>query len=183
MKTLSLSEVKMKLSQFIEEVSDTDIPLTITRNGQSVAVLLSQELYQGWEETLAIMRDPKFYPLVLENVHQLNRGEGISLTADELLSARSGATSARHQPVRIKILPKVRSDITALHPEVQAKIYGYMRKISDNAESGTLLKDKLDGLATFAIGKYKIIFRLRMFAVEIILVDTRATTYEDAKRL
>lgn len=183
MKTLSLSEVKMKLSQFIEEVSDTDIPLTITRNGQSVAVLLSRELYEGWEETLAAMRDPKFYPVVLENVHQLNRGEGISLTAHELLSDRPEAKPARHQPVRIKILPAVRNAITALHPEVQAKIYSYLRKISDNSETGILLKDRLDGLAVFLIGKYKIIFRLRMHAIEIVLVDTRATTYEDVKHL
>lgn len=41
MKTLSLSEAKMKLSGLIEEVSATDEEIVITKNGAPAAVLIS----------------------------------------------------------------------------------------------------------------------------------------------
>lgn len=44
MKTLPLSEVKMKLSQLIDEISSQDEQVTITRNGRPAAVLISREL-------------------------------------------------------------------------------------------------------------------------------------------
>jgi antitoxin YefM len=54
MKTLSLSEVKMKLSQLVESVKETDQEIVITRNGRPVAVLLSVNEFEGWKETLSI---------------------------------------------------------------------------------------------------------------------------------
>ncbi len=177
MKTLSLSEVKMKLSQFVEEVSDTDNPISITRNGRSVAILLSQELFDGWVETLNIMHDPGYYDSVLDNVHQLNRGEGISLTADELFKDRTNPKRTRQQPVRIKVLPKVKNEITSLHPDIQAKVYKYLRKIASEEEAGKMLKHRLDGLAVFQVGQYRVVYRLRMHAIELVNIDTRESSY------
>jgi antitoxin YefM len=54
MKTLSLSEVKMKLSQLVESVKETDQEIVITRNGRPVAVLVSVNEFEGWKETLSI---------------------------------------------------------------------------------------------------------------------------------
>jgi antitoxin YefM len=54
MKTLSLSEVKIKLSQLVESVKETDQEIVITRNGRPVAVLVSVNEFEGWKETLSI---------------------------------------------------------------------------------------------------------------------------------
>ena len=54
MKTLSLSEVKMKLSQLVDSVKETDQEIVITRNGRPVAVLVSANEFEGWKETLSI---------------------------------------------------------------------------------------------------------------------------------
>lgn len=54
MKTLSLSEVKMKLSQLVESVKETGQEIVITRNGRPVAVLVSVNEFEGWKETLSI---------------------------------------------------------------------------------------------------------------------------------
>ncbi len=178
MKTLSLSEVKMKLSQFVEEVSETTNPISVTRNGQSVAVLMSQELYDGWKETLHIMQDPKFLESVLRGIHLLDRGEGISLTAGELLENRSENYKKPPQPVRIKIHPETKTVINDFHPQIQSKIYESLLRIAGKQESGTLLKDRLDGLALSHIGDYRIIYRWRMHAIEIIAIDVRETAYQ-----
>ena len=57
MKTLSLSEAKMKLSALVEEVHGTDQEVVITRNGVPVAVLVSPDEFESWRETAAIRLD------------------------------------------------------------------------------------------------------------------------------
>jgi antitoxin YefM len=57
MKVLPLSEVKMKLSQLVEEVSSLDEEITITRNGKPVAIIVSLDEFDSWKETLAIRAD------------------------------------------------------------------------------------------------------------------------------
>ena len=57
MKTLSLSEAKMKLSALIETLSNTDEEVMITKNGSPAAVLISPDEYESWQETLAIRSD------------------------------------------------------------------------------------------------------------------------------
>ena len=57
MKTLSLSEAKMKLSELVESVKSTDEEVVITRNGRPAAVLVSPDEFDSWKETLAVRSD------------------------------------------------------------------------------------------------------------------------------
>ena len=57
MKTLSLSEAKMKLSALVESVKATDEEIIITKNGSPAAVLVSPDEYESWQETLAVRSD------------------------------------------------------------------------------------------------------------------------------
>ena len=57
MKTLPLSEVKMKLSELVEKVNGRDEVITITRNGKTAAVIVSPDEYESWQETLTIRAD------------------------------------------------------------------------------------------------------------------------------
>lgn len=57
MKTLSLSEVKMKLSELVENVHSTDKEIVITKNGRPAAVLVSPDEYESWKETADIKSD------------------------------------------------------------------------------------------------------------------------------
>jgi len=58
MKTLSLSEVKMKLSELIENVCSTDDEIIITKNGRPAAVLVSPEEFESLKETIEIKSNP-----------------------------------------------------------------------------------------------------------------------------
>ena len=57
MKTLSLSEAKMKLSNLVENVYSTDEEVVITKNGRPAAVLVSPDEYESWKETIAVKSD------------------------------------------------------------------------------------------------------------------------------
>jgi antitoxin YefM len=57
MKTLSLSEAKMKLSALVDAVRATDEEVVITKNGAPAAVLVSPDEFESWRETIAIRFD------------------------------------------------------------------------------------------------------------------------------
>ena len=57
MKTLSLSEAKMKLSGLVDMVSKTDEEIVITKNGSPAAVLISPDEFESLKETIAVRSD------------------------------------------------------------------------------------------------------------------------------
>lgn len=57
MKYVPLSEVKAKLSELVDQVAARDEEVVITRNGRATAVLLSQDQFEGWRETVEILAD------------------------------------------------------------------------------------------------------------------------------
>ncbi len=75
-KTLSLSEVKMKLSALVEGVVAKDDEIIITRNGKPAAVILSAEEYEGWKETQEIKANPELMREIQEGLKALQKGKG-----------------------------------------------------------------------------------------------------------
>jgi len=84
MKTLSLSEAKMKLSALIEALNATDEEVVITRNGVPAAVLVSPDEFESWRETLAIRLDDEGMAEVREGLAALRKGEASLYTLEEL---------------------------------------------------------------------------------------------------
>ena len=73
MKVLPLSEVKTKLSELVDVVERRDEPITITRNGKPIAIIVSKDEYDGWQETVEILRDPQFLKEIRDGVRRLAR--------------------------------------------------------------------------------------------------------------
>lgn len=84
MKTLPLSEVKMKLSELVERVSRTDEEITITKNGRPAAVLVSTDEFEGWKETLEITSDSGMMADIKKGLRALKKTRKL-YTLDELL--------------------------------------------------------------------------------------------------
>ena len=75
MKTLPLSEVKMKLSQLIQEVSSQDAEITITRNGKPAAILISPDEFDSWKETVAIRSNTELMKEIRRGLRGLTRAK------------------------------------------------------------------------------------------------------------
>jgi antitoxin YefM len=88
MKTLSLSEVKMKLSAVVDQVNTTDEEVVITKNGRPAAVLISPDEYEGWKETLAVRSDQELMNEIKSGLQQLKKGEAKLYTLEELLGGK-----------------------------------------------------------------------------------------------
>jgi antitoxin YefM len=85
MKVLPLSEVKMKLSQLVEEVSSLDEEITITRNGKPVAIIVSPDEFDSWKETLAIRVDAELMAEIRRGLEDIKKKRKL-YTLEELFT-------------------------------------------------------------------------------------------------
>ncbi len=83
MRTLSLSEAKMKLSELIDRVHSTDEEVVITKNGRPAAVLISPDEFEGWKETITIKSDSDFMKEIRKGISALKK-ESKLYTLEEL---------------------------------------------------------------------------------------------------
>ena len=84
MKTLSISEAKMKLSALIDSIGVTDEEVVITKNGRPAAVLVSPDEFEGWRETLAVRSDTELMEEIKKGLHTLKKKKAALYTLDEL---------------------------------------------------------------------------------------------------
>jgi prevent-host-death family protein len=84
MKTLSVSEAKMKLSGLIDAVNATDEEVLITKNGRPAAVLVSPEEFESLKETVAVRSDSSLRKEIKKGLRALKAKKAKVFTLEEL---------------------------------------------------------------------------------------------------
>jgi prevent-host-death family protein len=84
MKTLSLSEAKMKLSSLVDAVSNTDEEVVITKNGSPAAVLVSPDEFESWKETVSVRSDAALMSEIKKGLKALKSRKARLYTLEEL---------------------------------------------------------------------------------------------------
>ena len=84
MKTLPLSEVKMKLSALVDSVNSTEQEIIITKNGKPVAVLVSPDEFERWRETLSIKSDMDLMAEIKKGTAALKKKKAKLYSLEEL---------------------------------------------------------------------------------------------------
>ena len=87
MKTLSLSEAKMKLSALIDSIGITDEEIVITKNGRPAAVLVSPDEFESWQETLIVRSDIELMEEIKRGLSAIKRKKASLYTLDELFES------------------------------------------------------------------------------------------------
>ncbi len=85
MKILPISKVKTNLSRILSVLEQADEAVTITRNGRPVAVIMSKDMYDGWQDTLEILSDSGFAKEIRDGIRRLRRTKR-RYTIDELFA-------------------------------------------------------------------------------------------------
>jgi antitoxin YefM len=55
---VSYTDLRANLATYIDEALDSRAPITVTRQGRGNVVIISQEEYEGLEETVHLLRSP-----------------------------------------------------------------------------------------------------------------------------
>ena len=64
--------------------------------------------------------------------------------------------------------------IRGLHPEIKRKIKGSLKNIATEPNSGKLLKEELEGLRSFRVSRFRIIYRIaKPREIQIIAIGPR----------
>lgn len=84
MKTLSVSEAKMKLSGLIDALNATDEEVMITKNGRPAAVLVSPEEFESLKETVAVRSDSSLMKEIKKGLRALKAKKAKIYTLEEL---------------------------------------------------------------------------------------------------
>ena len=85
MKTLSVSEAKMKLSGLVSAVHATDEEVVITKNGSPVAVLISPDELDSLRETSHVRSDAALMAEIKDGLKQLRSKKARLYTLEELV--------------------------------------------------------------------------------------------------
>jgi antitoxin YefM len=84
MKIMSLSEAKMKLSELVENIYDTDEEVVITKNGRPSAVMVSPNEFESLKETIEIKADKELMAEIKKGLSGLKKKKVKLYTLEEL---------------------------------------------------------------------------------------------------
>lgn len=88
------------------------------------------------------------------------------------------------QAFKLRVPDDVASLIRNLHPDLKKKIKAGLQNIVSDPASGKTLRDELEGLMSFRVSTFRIIYRLSSERIiEIVAIGPRKHIYEKTFRL
>ncbi|HXW69133.1 MAG TPA: type II toxin-antitoxin system RelE/ParE family toxin [Dissulfurispiraceae bacterium] len=87
--------------------------------------------------------------------------------------------------VKLKMTDETAAFVCSFHPELKRKIKAALQVILNDAQAGKVLKDELEGLRSFRVGKFRIVYRIgaKGQTIEIAAIGPRKSIYEETLRL
>jgi len=84
---------------------------------------------------------------------------------------------------RLRIPNDVARLIRGLHPQLTRKVRAALEQILTGPHSGKALKDDLEGLWSYRLGKFRLIYRLGTArTIELVAIGPRERIYEETYR-
>jgi antitoxin YefM len=67
--------LRQNLARYMDEAVDSHAPIVVTRQGgQGNVVLVSEEEFEGWQETVHLFRSPRNARRLLRSIRQVQAG-------------------------------------------------------------------------------------------------------------
>lgn len=86
---------------------------------------------------------------------------------------------------KLKMPDETVAIVRSLHPHLKRKIKAALQTILNDAHAGKPLKDELEGLRSFRVGKFRIVYKIgaKRETVEVAAIAPREKIYEETLRL
>jgi antitoxin YefM len=84
---MTYSAVRADLARTIDRVCQNHEPVVIRKKKESV-VMMSFADYEGWAETVYLLRSPKNARRLFASIEELNCGDAVSKSMEQLLNAK-----------------------------------------------------------------------------------------------
>jgi mRNA interferase RelE/StbE len=75
--------------------------------------------------------------------------------------------------------------IRTLHPDLKRKIKAALQAVLNDPQSGKVLRDELEGLQSFKVGKLRVVYKTAKDKgiIEVVAIGPRKTIYEETLKL
>jgi mRNA interferase RelE/StbE len=84
---------------------------------------------------------------------------------------------------KLKIPDETAALVRSLHPNLKRKIKAALQTILIDPQTGKALKNELEGLRSFRVGKLRVVYRIKERIIEIVAIGPRKRIYEETLRL
>ena len=93
------------------------------------------------------------------------------------------AATVRPQ-LKLRVPVEIVAFIRGCHPKLKRKIRAGLQHIVSEPESGKSLKDELEGLKSYRISRFRIIYRISSKKIiDVVAIGPRKTIYEETYRI
>jgi mRNA interferase RelE/StbE len=93
------------------------------------------------------------------------------------------AATVRPQ-LKLRVPVEIVAFVRGCHPKLKRKIRAGLKHIVTEPESGKSLKDELEGLKSYRISRFRIIYRISSKEIiDIVAIGPRKTIYEETYRI
>ena len=88
---VTYTELRQNLARYMDQAVEDRIPILVTRQGnKGNVVILSEEEFEGWQETVYLLSNPANAKRLLESIQEADAG---LTTEHELIEPRVSAKS------------------------------------------------------------------------------------------
>lgn len=86
---------------------------------------------------------------------------------------------------RLKMSDETAELVRTLHPDLKRKIKAALQTVLIDPQSGKALKEELEGLQTFKVGKFRVVYKTptNKGIIEVVAIGPRKTIYEETLKL
>jgi len=84
---------------------------------------------------------------------------------------------------KLRVPDSVAKLVRGMHPLLKRRIKASLKTILERPEEGKELKDRLAGLRSFRVSRFRIIYKVGLNIVEIIAIGPRVRIYEETLRI
>ena len=85
---------------------------------------------------------------------------------------------------KLRVPDEIVAFIRSCHPQLKRKIRAGLRHIVTEPESGKSLKDELEGLRSYRISRFRIIYRISSKqTIDVVTIGPRKIIYEETYRI
>ncbi|HBU05474.1 MAG: hypothetical protein A2088_00425 [Nitrospirae bacterium GWD2_44_7] len=86
---------------------------------------------------------------------------------------------------RLKMSDETAELVRTLHPELKRKIKAALQSVLSDPLSGKVLRDELEGLQSYKVGKFRMVYKTvtDKGIIEVVAIGPRKTLYEETLRL
>jgi mRNA interferase RelE/StbE len=84
---------------------------------------------------------------------------------------------------KLKVPDETAALVRTLHPNLKRKIKAALQTILTEPQTGKALKNELEGLRSFRVGKLRVVYRIKEGTIEIVAIGPRKRIYGETLRL